>query len=146
MELSDMMPLLAAMNGGKGIPNEYKGMLELFQKKDAKPFELLNGFPGAGPEMTRLFKMMSRMGELREKNKGGMPPELLMELLLDGHPQFAQFKMMTELFQKMPRAKAEASKVHIQSGGRRHTKIADLAPIKNAADNKIRVFVENYLN
>ena len=96
MELSDVLPLFASFNGGKGVPNDYKNMLGLFQNKGANPFDMLKGLPGMRPEMMRLFQMMSGMGETRGKTTGGIQPEMLMELLMDGHPQFAQIKMLSE--------------------------------------------------
>ena len=151
MDMSQMLPLLMMMmnkNNAGGAQTagaepqapDFEKVMENLNRSGGNPMDLLGGMQEMNPETARMFKLFTAMNN-RDK-KGGVPTDLLFEMMGGGNPQFKQMKAMMDMYQKMSKPK-RASSVNTMSA--EPLPINELKPIKAIAPDAIHKSMDEYL-
>ena len=120
---------------------DFEKVMENLNKNGGNPMDLLGNMQGFNPEMLRMFKLFNEMNS--KDRKGGVPTDLLFEMLGGGNPQFKQMKVMMDMMQSMNKKSGKGATVSAEST--EPIPINELKPIKSIAPDSIHKSLNDYL-
>ena len=143
--------MLMMMGGNKGGENKtapnYEEILQNLNKKGGSPMDILGSFQGMNginPQTLQIFKLFSEINNGKNKS-GGVPQDMLFEVLGGSNPQFRQMKTMMDMVQNMNGVKnTDSSDVKTAAAVNQTPDINSLNPIRSIAPDAIYRSMREY--